>query len=255
MSFRIVSDTDAPTPTVLPVAPSSFGCALFVEAAAEAALRLTSPPPAFTTALGAIVAVVLIVMIPIDTEPATPIVPAAAPEVVSVSNVLVESEPFTVSSADRTTPTELTFAVLPICARFVTVTRLTATAAPTPSVPASVAEPSAVALPSAFWDELSVKTPPATTESPLGRVAVAEAVWMLIEIAAATSTAEPPESEVVALGVVVLPESEAPFELAVLLPKPSWSFDCLFVSPASFEFLSFAPAAEATESASLAEEP
>ncbi len=143
-------------------------------------------------------------MIPIDTDPATPIVPAAAPDVVSVSNVLVTSDPFTVSSAESTTPTELTFAVLPICARFVTVTRLTATAAPTPSVPASVAEPSAVALPSAFCEELSVKTPPATMESPLGSVAVADAVWMLIEIAAATSTDEPPESEVVALGVVRL---------------------------------------------------
>ena len=43
VSFRIVSETEAPTPTVLPVAPSSFGCALFVELAAEAALSETSP--------------------------------------------------------------------------------------------------------------------------------------------------------------------------------------------------------------------
>ena len=114
VSLRIVSETEAPTPTVLPVAPSSFGCALFVETAAEAALRLTSPPPAFTTALGEIVATVLIVMIPIDTEPATPIVPEAAPEVVSVSNVLVESAPFTVSSADSVAPTELTVEPTPI---------------------------------------------------------------------------------------------------------------------------------------------
>ena len=100
-----------------------------------------------------------------------------------------------------------------------------------------------------------MNSPPAVTDRPSGSVAVADAVWMLIEIAAATSTAEPPESEVVAFGVDVFPESEAPFELAVLLPKPSWSFDCLFVSPALFEFLSFAPAALATESASLAEAP
>ena len=194
-------------------------------------------------------------MIPIETEPATPIVPAAAPEVVSVSNVLVESLPFTVSSADSVTPTELTVEPTPIDAWFVTVTRLTATAAPTPSVPASVAEPSAVAFPSAFSDDESVSRPVVVIERPSGSVAVADAVWMLIEIAAATSTAEPPLSEVVAFGVVDLPEPEAPFEPAVLLPKPSWSFDCLFVSPASFEFLSFAPAALATESASLAEAP
>ena len=81
---------------------------MFVEAAFEAALIETSPPFAFTIAFGAIVAVVLIVMIPIETEPATPIVPPPAPETVSVSNVLTASEPFTVSSAESTTPCELT---------------------------------------------------------------------------------------------------------------------------------------------------
>jgi hypothetical protein len=122
-------------------------------------------------------------------------------------------------------------------------------------VPASVAEPSAVAFPSAFSDEESLNRPPEVTDSPAGKEAVADAVWMLTEIAAATSTDEPPLSEVVALGVSDLPEPEAPLPLAVLFPKLSWSFDCLFVSPALLLFLSFAPAALAVEFASVTDEP
>ena len=78
---------------------------------------------------------------------------------------------------------------------------------------------------------------------------------MFTEIAAATSTAEPPLSEVVAFGVVEVPAPDLPFELAVPFAYPSWLFDCWFVSPALFEFLSFAPAALATESASELEIP
>ena len=117
-----------------------------------------------------------------------------------------------------------------------------------------MAEPSALAVPSAFSDDESVNNPPAVSCT-AGSDAVADAVCMLTEIAAATSTAEPPLSEVVAFGVVLVPAPDVPFELAVLLAKPSWLFDCWFVSPAVFEFLSAAPAADATESASLAEEP
>ena len=131
-------------------------------------------------------------MIPTETEPATPIVPAAAPEVVSVSKVFVASAPFTVITASSVTPFEVTLEPAPTVAAFVTSTRFTATAAPTPSVPASVAEPSAFAVPSAFSDEESLNRPPAVTDSPSGSDAVAEAVCMFTEIAAATSTAEPP---------------------------------------------------------------
>ena len=255
MSLRTVSETEAPTPTVFAVTPSIFGCALFVDAEVDAAVSEIAPLPASTAAVDEIEAVVLIVRIATETEPATPIVPAAAPEVVSVSNVFVASAPFTVMSASSVTPLATTAAPTPIVALFVTSARFTATAAPTPSVPASVAEPSAFAVPSAFSDEESLKSPPAVTDSPSGSEAVAEAVCMFTEIAAATSTAEPPLSDVVAFGVVVLPDPDWPFELAVLFARPSWLFDCAFVSPASFEFLSFAPEALAVESASLADEP
>ena len=62
-----------------------------------------------------------------------------------------------------TTPTALTFAAGAIVAASVTLTRFTATAAPTPSVPAEVAEPSAVAFPSAFSEADSANTPPLVT--------------------------------------------------------------------------------------------
>ena len=51
------------------------------------------------------------------------------------------------------------------------------------------------------------------------------------------------------------PDEAPPFAVEVELAKPSWLFDCAFVSPASLPFLSFAPEAEAVDSVSVVDEP
>ena len=174
-----------------------------------------------------------------------------------MSNVFVASAPLTVicaveHHADRADVRR----AAPIVAASVTLTRLTATAAPTPSVPASVAEPSAFALPSAFSEDESVNSAAARhrTARPAAS-AVAEAVCMFTEIAAATSTAEPPRVGGRRLRRRARAGRGAAVRARGLLAKPSWLFDCAFVSPASFVFLSFAPDADAVDSASVADEP
>ena len=70
--------------------------------------------------------------------------------------------PLTVIPASTSSPFEWTV-VFPIDARFVTSTLLTATPTPMPTVPASVAFPSAFVLASVLAEVLTVSTPPVVT--------------------------------------------------------------------------------------------
>src|SRR5919198_2267170 len=74
-----------------PVTPDSFGSAVVVVVENDSALIVTSPAPALTVALAAIVAVVRSLMMSNDSEPATPTSPAPAPLVVVALNVCVDA--------------------------------------------------------------------------------------------------------------------------------------------------------------------
>ena len=79
---RILSATEAPMPTVSPVAPPPTGLASAVESVWLSASRLTEPPPVIATVEPAATMATLCVSIRFRaTEPAMPTSPAPAPEV------------------------------------------------------------------------------------------------------------------------------------------------------------------------------
>ena len=153
-------------------------------------------------------------------EPATPTVPAPAPETDVALRRCVPSPETPFIAASTASWSEVTAPPLPTFAEVVTLARLIATAAPMPSAPAPTTLPSAFAFASVSPVAFRPTTPPAVTVTP-PIVADEIVVAMFAAIAAATLTGP---SEVPAGGVAVPPEPPPPgaVESARLRWLPSW---------------------------------
>ena len=171
-SVTMFSATAAPTPTFFVVTASCAGSAFAVEDDFDAADSVTSPVPASTLAAPSTSARVVRLTIWIATDPATPTFPPPAPEVASVSKVSVESVPTAVMPASRVTPVAWTVAPASTTASLTTFASVTETATPMPTpelelpLEAATAEPSDLAVASAFVELLSVSAPGVATVVP-----------------------------------------------------------------------------------------
>src|SRR5690606_22318180 len=166
--------TDAPTPTLPPLAPASEGSASADTVVLLSATRDTSPfPLRWMEAFGPINADAWVLIKLTAKEPAIPTSVAPAPDVAVVENAFVP--------APAGIPAEITrplapAAELPICwstiASLVTSARFSPTATPTP-MPESTAEPSATSA-ALLLDSVVTETVPrvfsATEEPSLARV-------------------------------------------------------------------------------------
>jgi hypothetical protein len=174
-----------------------------------AAPRFTAPAPALTTAVPGISPSLVASDTLSAKAPATPTSPPLPPDVAFAANSFTWS-PFAVFiDATAENPLPVMFVLLPAVARLVISATLMATATPT-AVPLSpdpvAAWPSAIAWPSALFDEASDTAPaPALTVSPSPMLASASLPDTLSASAAATLT-DPP-----------LP-SVAPWLVPLLLP-------------------------------------
>ena len=118
VSLTIARATEAPTPTFFVVTASFAGSAFVVVDEVDVAVSETLPVPAF--AIPKNCACVSRMITAIATEPATPTLPAPAPDVASVSNVCVLSVPTDVIDASSVRPVEVTVEPAAIVASFVT---------------------------------------------------------------------------------------------------------------------------------------
>ena len=155
-------------------------------------------------------------------DPATPTVPAPAPEVDVAAKRLVPSpeELIEASSASRSEVADP-----PLSAWTKTFARLIATAAPIPSAPAPTTLPSAVADASVSPVAFRARMPPALIATPVPIVAFEKVFGRFTAIAAATLTGP---SEVLAGGVGVLPEP--PPAGATESARPRWLAVCVVTS-------------------------
>src|SRR3954447_22934220 len=176
------------------------GSALAPASRSLLAISLMSPVPASTLAPSCDAspassrADVLTSMTLNDTDTAKETVVAPpAPEVVSDSKLCAPSSPTLFIVADPSTPSASMTAPLLMSARFLTLTRLNASAAPTANDPPLLADsPSALALPSLFADDARVSLPPLTVMClSAGTDASAVVVTRLKATAAATVMAPP----------------------------------------------------------------
>src|SRR5215204_1796303 len=172
----------------------------------------------------------------------------------------IRSSPLTRIPASTSSPFELIVA-LPVRASLTMSTLFTETATPIPTVPASVALPSALAAASVFASVLRATLPVALTVEPFPSHASERVSTMLIAKAPATVTVLPPwpfESDVVALALSVL-------DVLADLPVPlvrdafafeTWSFAFLLVSlPEVSSSLFLAPVALANASVVFDDDP
>ena len=195
--------TDAPMPTLPPVAPPSVvGAAVAVLFESSSAVSVTAPPASAPAPL-------LISALPevsdrfSASEAAIPTLLAPAPDFASAAMVLVVSPPTSVIVDSIVTPCAVTCALLPIEASLCESTLFTDTAAPMPTFAVlPTVLPSELALLSVLPLALTVSEPAVLTVTPSARLAVAFALTMLTATAAATETL--PSSE---LAEVLLPSA------------------------------------------------
>ena len=184
--------TDAPIPTVAPVAPPPTGLASAVVWVRLSAVSVTSPaaPPVITTVAPFTMLALLSVSIRFSaSDPAIPTLPAPAPEVALVKNtseavsvLAAEAINFATSRLNASIAKPPTLCTArPNVALFSTFTALTATAAPMPIFAGSgvlplasltpTAAPLAVALPTALLDVRKVSVPAVVITFPVGTTA------------------------------------------------------------------------------------
>ena len=166
----MLTATEAPMPTLPPLAPLSTGAALAVMSVLFSAASATAPAPASTAAPLRTTASLRVSIRFSASEPAIPTLLPPAPDAASVCMVWVLSPATSVIPAFSESPLEWTTALPPTIASATEVTLLTDTAAPMPTcvvlpsvLPSASAcgnaLPSAVTLASVLFDAASVRAP------------------------------------------------------------------------------------------------